>query len=221
MNDFYVVRQRPSFMSELLRVFPLLANYRCIRPITLRIVLVSFHSSYSSRAAAFAQSKILLIFTVVRKVGLEPTRILLLKILSLVCLPISPLSHNYFFFCALFWLNQISFAFSGNLSGFAAFTFANELLVDFNASLISFIFCLSVTITGLSSIICFLIKTHWWAGFYGLLPVCLSCVSFIIVLGQSTLEFIYDCIMFNLVLPARPLLAILFSKFLYNILYYN
>ena len=54
MNDFYVVRQRPSFMSEQLRVFQLLANYRCIRPITLRIVLVSFHSPYSSRAAVFA-----------------------------------------------------------------------------------------------------------------------------------------------------------------------
>lgn len=153
MNDFYVVRQRPSFTLERLRVFPLLANHRCIRPITLRIVLVSSHSSYSSRRLHLPQSEILLIFTVVRKVGLEPTRILLLKILGLVCLPISPLSHNYFFFCALFGLNQISFAFLGNLSGFAAFTFVNEPLEDFNASLISFIFRLSVTISGLSSII--------------------------------------------------------------------
>ena len=83
-----------------------------------------------------------------RKVGLEPTRILLLKILSLVCLPISPLSHDY-----LFFPNHISAAFSGNGEGVAGLIFIQCILLDFKASLISLIFLGSVTITGLSSII--------------------------------------------------------------------
>ena len=54
MNDFYVVRQRPSFTSERLRVFPLPVNSGLILPSPLRIVLRSSPSSYSSRAAVFA-----------------------------------------------------------------------------------------------------------------------------------------------------------------------
>ena len=127
-----------------------LLPYSC----TLSILLHTYRESVSnpcfiSAHAIFVSRVTICRVTVVRKVGLEPTRILLLKILSLVCLPISPLSHNY-----LFLPNHISAAFSGNLSLSAAVTFANELSEeDLNASLISLIFLGSVTITGLSSII--------------------------------------------------------------------
>ena len=99
--------------------------------------LVSNLCFISAHAIFFISRATICRVAVVRKVGLEPTRVLPPRFLRPLRIPFPPLSHNYFFFCALFWLNQISFAFSDNLS-FSADSIVNVHLEVFSASLISF-----------------------------------------------------------------------------------
>ena len=127
-----------------------LLPYSCTLSISLHLTyresvsnpcFISAHAIFSSRVTICR-------VTVVRKVGLEPTRVLPPRFLRPLRIPFPPLSHNY-----LFFPNHISAAFSGNGEGVAGLIFIQCILLDFKASLISLIFLGSVTITGLSSII--------------------------------------------------------------------